>query len=162
MKKTKHLPPELMTIIQDIYEPAGLQVTVSAKCENEGAGYGACRLGLNGFNVAFRIAKITPKKLGQFVTVWKRPTPNDPIIPLDTSDDLDFVIVSAIDGANRGQFIFDQKILVNQGIMSHRGKGGKLAFRVYPPWTKPEAKAAIKTQQWQLQYFFLHTPDEIA
>jgi|GEM_PF-4659681 len=42
-----------------------------------------------------------------------------------------------------------------QNIMSHHGQGGKLAFRIYPSWVKLEAKAAIKTQQWQLQHFFL-------
>jgi|GEM_PF-3635531 len=37
--------------------------------------------------------------------------------------------------------------------MTH-GKKGKMAIRVYPPWTTPTVKQAIKTQQWQLQYFF--------
>ncbi|WP_256596236.1 MepB family protein [Pseudomonas sp. LAMO17WK12:I9] len=26
-------------------------------------------------------------------------------------------------------------------------------MRVYPPWVKPVAKEAVRTQQWQLRYF---------
>ena len=37
--------------------------------------------------------------------------------------------------------------------MAINGKGGKRAIRVYPPWVKPVAKEAVRTQQWQLRYF---------
>ena len=152
---TKKIRSELTALIQNIYEPASLKITSPVQHETESTEYGACRFGLNGFNIAFRIAKITPKKLGQFVTLWKRATPSSPIIPLDLSDGIDFVIICVIDGENHGQFIFSSKVLVKQNIISHHGKGGKLAFRIYPAWVKPEAKAALKTQQWQLQHFFL-------
>jgi hypothetical protein len=160
MKKLEPIPLELTKLIQNVYEPAGLKITSPAECETESIEYGACRFGLNGFNIAFRTAKITPKKLGRFVTLWKRPTQNNPIIPLDISDNIDFVIVSVTENAYHGQFIFSQKTLANQGILSHQSQGGKLAFRVYPSWVKPEAKAAIKTQQWQLQHFFLTSQKE--
>lgn len=29
-----------------------------------------------------------------------------------------------------------------------------MAIRVYPSWDNPVSKAAIQTQQWQLDYFF--------
>lgn len=154
------VPIELTRLVQNVYEPAGLKITSPIECETEGIEYGACRFGLNSFNIAFRTAKITPKKLGQFVTLWKRSTLKSPIIPLDTSDSLDFVIISVTENAYHGQFIFSQKTLINQGILSHQGLGGKLAFRVYPSWVKLEAKAAIKTQQWQLQNFFLTSQKE--
>ncbi len=63
-------------------------------------------------------------------------------------------MISVSDGELHGQFIFDKKILVAQGVMSNNGTGGKRAMRVYPSWSRPIAKDAIKTQQWQLQYFF--------
>ncbi len=160
MKKLELIPLELTKLIQNIYEPAGLKITSPVEYETESIEYGACRFGLNGFNIVFRTAKITPKKPGQFVTLWKRPTPNSPIIPLDISDNIDFVIVSVTENVYHGQFIFSHKTLVNQGILSHQSQGGKLAFRVYPSWVKPEAKAAIKTQQWQLQHFFLTSKKE--
>lgn len=160
MKKLKPIPSELTVIMENIVDPAGLKITSPVECETESSEYGACRFGLNGFNIAFRIAKITPKKLGQFVTLWKRPTPDSPILPLDISDKIDFVIVSVADNAYQGQFIFSQKILISQSILSHQGQGGKLAFRVYPSWVKLESKAAIQTQQWQLQHFFLTSQKE--
>lgn len=160
MKKPKPIPAELTAIMKNIVEPAGLKITSPVECETESSEYGACRFGLNGFNIAFRVAKITPKKLGQFVTLWKRPTPSRPIIPLDISDNIDFIIICVRDGESHGQFIFSSKVLINQKIMSHHGQGGKLAFRVYPSWVKLESKAAIKTQQWQLQHFFLTSQKE--
>ncbi|MDF2866859.1 MAG: hypothetical protein K0S11_329 [Gammaproteobacteria bacterium] len=148
-----HLPHDLVSAIKTIYEPAGMKVTNAALREAESAEYGACRLGLDSYNIAFRVAKTTPTKIGQFVTLWKRPTPHDEIAPLDISDNVNFVVVSVSDEAHCGQFIFDQTLLVAKGIMSQSGKGGKRAIRVYPPWTKPVAKDAIRTQQWQLQCF---------
>jgi hypothetical protein len=99
------------------------------------------------------VAKTTPTKLGQFVTCWKRPTTGSEIAPLDNDDDLAFLVVSVSDLNNRGQFIFDRDVLLAKGIMSRNGKGGKRAIRVYPPWSKPIAKDAVKTQKWQMDSF---------
>ena len=146
------LPRDLIFTFQYIYQPAGMKVTMEAFREAESAEYDACRFMLDGRMVAFRVAKTTPTKIGQFVTCWKRPVAK--IMPLDLSDNVDFLVVNVSDAIHRGQFVFPQETLVEQGIMSANSKGGKLAFRIYPPWTKPVAKAAIKSQQWQLSYFF--------
>jgi hypothetical protein len=110
--------------------------------------------------VVFRVAKTTPTKIGQFVTIWKRPTPSDEIAPLDSGDGVDVVIVSVADANFRGQFVFDQEVLLKYGVMSRDGRGGKRAMRVYPPWSQPVAKDAIKTQQWQLRYFVAIAPQD--
>jgi hypothetical protein len=144
---------QLNDAIRDVYAPAGIKVTHPAQPEAESAEYGACRVGLDGYAVAFRVAKTTPTKIGQFVTIWKRPTPDGEIAPLDTTDDVQFVVISVADAVHRGQFIFNQKILLAKGIMSRNGKGGKRAIRVYPPWSTPTAKGAIRAQQWQTQHF---------
>ena len=86
------------------------------------------------------------------MTCWKRPVTD--ITPLDVNDNIDFLVVNVSDEKHHGQFVFSQKALIEQGIMSYHGAGGKLAFRIYPPWTKPIAKAAVKSQHWQLKYFF--------
>lgn len=148
-----HIPNDLIVAIQDVYKPAGMQLTDRALREAESAEYGATRFGLNGHTIVFRVAKTTPTKIGQFVTIWKRPTSDSIIAPLDIDDGVAFVVVSVFDATHRGQFIFDRKILVSKGIMAINGKGGKRAIRVYPPWVKPVAKEAIRTQQWQLDYF---------
>ena len=148
-----HIPNDLIAAIQDVYKPAGMQLTDLALREAESAEYGASRFGLDGHTIVFRVAKTTPTKIGQFVTIWKRPTSGSIIAPLDVDDGVAFVVVSVFDATHRGQFVFDQKILASKGIMAINGKGGKRAIRVYPPWVKPVAKEAVRTQQWQLQYF---------
>jgi hypothetical protein len=148
----KSIPDELICALENLYKPAGIEITNPAQREAESEDYGACRLGLNGRNVAFRIGKVTPNRPGNFVTLWKRI--KGAIVPLDISDGIDFVVVSVTDGIQSGQFVFDQHILLDKGIMSYPGKKGKLSFRIFPPWTSP-AKTALKTQEWQLKYFFL-------
>jgi hypothetical protein len=102
--------------------------------------------------VRFRVAKITPTKIGQFVTLWKR-SGNSPIQPYDLSDPLDFFVVSTRKGNCFGSFVFPKSVLHVQGVISKHGKGGKRAIRVYPPWDKTTSKQAEKTQAWQLKYF---------
>src|SRR5690349_664326 len=115
------LPIDLVSAIQNIYEPAGINVTTSPSRELESAEYEACRFSLNDCNVVFRKAKTTPTKIGQFLTTWKRLNPNGPIVPLDFNDNIDFLVVSVNDKTNQGQFIFDKKLLLAKGIISHRG-----------------------------------------
>ena len=123
--------------------------------EAESADYGACRAELHGKRLVLRVAKTTPTKTGQFVTVWKRPHPDAEIAPLDEADPVDIVIVAVTDddGARHGFFIFPRSVLLERGVMSRAGSGGKRALRVYPPWTVPVAKDAVRTQQWQLRHF---------
>lgn len=157
--KSNQFPKDLDIAIQDVYELSGIMV-LNITIEAESAEYGACRFVIDGHNAVFRVAKTTPTKIGQFVTLWKRPTTSGIIAPLDISDGIDFVVVCVSDGATHwGQFIFDQKILVSKGIMSKNCKGGKRAIRIYPPWTKPVAKDAVKTQLWQLPYFVSCEPN---
>lgn len=42
--------------------------------------------------------------------------------------------------------------------MSLGGQGGKRAIRLYPPWSEPVARDAIRTQRWQLRYFLPLAP----
>lgn len=144
---------QLNDAIRYVYAPAGIKAKHPAQPEAESTEYGACRVVLDGHTVAFRVAKTTPTKIGQFVTIWKRPTPDSEIAPLDITDDVQFVVISVADAIHRGQFIFNQKILLAKGVMSRNGTGGKRAIRVYPPWSNPTAKDAIRTQQWQTQHF---------
>lgn len=147
-----NLPKELSAAIKDVYLPAGMKVT-NAFEEQESKDYGACRLDLDDRKVVFRVAKTTPKKVGQFVTVWQRPREGTPYVPFNVSDGVEFIVVSVSDATHTGQFVFDKKVLVEQGIMGSADVRGKGAFRVYSPWSKPENKTAIKTKEWQIRYF---------
>lgn len=121
--------------------------------EKESTEYSALSFLLHGKKCLFRQAKTTPKKVGQFVTIWKRDTPESEIAPFDANDDIDFVIVATFDKTNHGFFIFDKAMLVKKGVFTRGEREGKRAIRVYAPWTKPTAKQAITTQKWQTQQF---------
>lgn len=100
------------------------------------------------------MSKITPTKTGQFVTLWKRNS-NGITEPLDSIDPFDFVIIAARFDNHFGLFIFPKHVLATQGIITHQDKSGKRGFRVYPPWDKAVNKQAMKTQEWQCEYFFV-------
>jgi hypothetical protein len=120
--------------------------------EPQSVEYGAFTFTLNNFDIRFRVAKITPTKTGQFVTLWKR-VASGPIQPFDASDLVDFFVISVRSCENFGQFVFPKSILCKQNVFSINSKGGKRAIRVYPPWDETTSKQAKKTQEWQLKYF---------
>ncbi len=155
------IPHSLATAIRAVYQPAGFAIT-GLEPETESCEYGACRFSMGEHHVVFREAKTTPTKIGQFVTIWKRPRPGAEIAPLDLADGVDFLIVRVSDATHSGQFVFSRDLLIQKGIMSTHGKGGKRAIRIYPPWSRPTAKDAIKTQRWQLPYFFPTAADGTA
>lgn len=114
--------------------------------------YSGANFKLNNLKIKFRKAKITPKKTGQFVTLWKR---NHQKItePFTVDDDFDFCIILTEEIPNLGFFIFPKNTLAINLILSTKLKGGKRGFRVYPNWAPVENKQAEKTKSWQSDYF---------
>lgn len=125
---------------------------IQLEIEPESSDYSACSFQLNSLIIKFRVAKITPKKTGQFVTLWKR---NEKGItcPYHIHDDFDFFIIVAEHDAHLGLFIFPKEVLHQNKIVSDNEKEGKRGIRVYPSWDVATNKQAIKTQNWQLHYF---------
>lgn len=120
--------------------------------ENEGADYGAGICTINNLKTVLRSSKITPKKIGQFVTLWKRDN-QGVTTPYSQSDHIDLVIINSRKGNLFGQFIFPMSILIKHKILSSHTSKGKRGFRVYPPWDKAINNQAVKTQSWQLEFF---------
>ncbi|TCC87403.1 MepB family protein [Pedobacter hiemivivus] len=145
------LSSDLILAQQLVYIPCGYSFT-AASIEIESSDYNACEFKLDGLAIRFRVAKITPTKIGQFVTIWKR-SDNGPIEPYSISDKIDFLIVSTRKADLLGQFIFPKTVLLKKGVLSTPEREGKRAIRVYPPWDEPTSKQARQTQQWQLDYF---------
>ncbi len=141
----------LKNIKELVYDKIGLGLT-NLKQNKESVEYGACSFQLNGCKIQQRISKITPTKLGQFVTIWKR-NKEGITEPFDIADDIDFLIIISKSGDNFGQFIFPTTVLAEKGIISTNGKNGKRGIRVYPPWDNVTSKQAEKTQKWQSKYF---------
>ena len=135
-----------------VYDKNSLKIT-DFELELESQDYDACHFKLNGKHIKSRTAKITPKKVGQFVTFWKR-NGNGPIEPFYSDDLIDFYVVNVRTNTRFGQFVFPKSVLIEKGIISTGEKEGKRAFRVYPNWDLAKNKQAERTQKWQLNYFY--------
>lgn len=139
-------------IKRNVYDKCNFNIS-NFQFESESKEYEACRFELNELKIISRNAKITPKKIGQFVTFWKRN--RDGIIePFDLADEIDFYIVNVWSENKFGQFVFPKLVLIDNGIISTEKKEGKRGFRVYPSWDLAQNKQALRTQKWQLNYFY--------
>lgn len=145
------LPNELKIVKERIYDRCDFKLT-NLKLNSESVEYGACSFELDGQTIEYRVSKITPKKTGQFVTIWKR-NKNGVTEPFDISDGVDFIVITSRSGDTSGQFIFPKSVLADKGIISQNGKGGKRGMRVYPSWDIPNNSQAEKTQRWQTKFF---------
>lgn len=114
--------------------------------------YSGCSFKLDDLKVKFRQAKVTPKKVGLFVTLWKRNEENK-TEPFNENDPFDFYIIAAKQEYNFGFFIFSTDILIEKNILTNSKKEGKRGFRVYPDWAETENNQAAKTKAWQTNYF---------
>jgi len=152
MIEIETLNKNLIEVKTKIYDKLSLNI-FNVNNELEGTEYDACQFELNGMKMISRSSKITPKKVGQFVTFWKR-NQNGETEPYSANDLFDFYIINAKFGDRFGQFVFPKSELMNKGFITTDKKDGKRGFRVYPVWDKTLNKQAEKTQEWQLNYFY--------
>ncbi|MFB9053471.1 MepB family protein [Formosa undariae] len=143
--------PTIKEINKKLYIPAKLALS-NFEIEKEGLLYEACRFNLNEAHILCRTAKITPKKVGQFVTFWNR---NFEGItqPFSENDAFDFYVINVSKGELFGQFVIPKMVGMAKGLVSTEAKEGKRGFRVYPPWDIAVNPQAKRTQAWQLDYF---------
>ncbi|MFI8457026.1 MepB family protein [Kitasatospora sp. NPDC085464] len=142
---------DLLAVKESVYDPSGFACSQPVP-EPESAEYAAHGFTLDGLSVRFRVAKTTPTKVGQFVTVWQR-SEGGPIRPFDAEDGVDLFVVSSREGGHFGQFVFPREVLCERGVVSRGHAGGKRGFRVYPPWVTTTNRQARATQVWQVDYF---------
>lgn len=150
-KKENQPHPDLFISQELAYAPSGFTYH-NLKKEAESKEYGASTFEIASKQVLFRVGKITPTKMGQFVTFWKRGS-DGKTQAYDLSDPIDLFVVSVRNEKHFGQFVFSKLILFEKGFISKKSNGGKRAMRIYPPWDKPDSLQAKKTQSWQLPYF---------
>lgn len=120
--------------------------------EDECDAYHGTNFVLDQRNIKFRKAKITPKKVGQFVTLWRRNS-NGNTEPFNVNDEFDFYLIVTEENDQFGFFFFPKDILSEKQILTNDNRTGKRGFRVYPDWSKTENKQAEKTKFWQQDYF---------
>ena len=151
LRKNKMMIKELKKIEKLLFGTTLSQISnlIEDEESNEYFGY---NFQADNKNFKFRKSKITPKKVGQFVTLWKRNSKKE-TEPFSESDNFDFCIVLTEESQNFGFFLFPKNELIKRQILSTKLKEGKRGFRVYPKWTKTENKQAEKTQIWQTNYF---------
>jgi hypothetical protein len=143
-----------LTYVNEIlYEPNHLTIKTIQE-ETQNSDYGAGIFQLNSKSVRFRVAKITPTKIGQFVAFWEKDLDNkNQAFLYENATDL--LVINTFTNNNHyfGQFVFPKEVLVKQNILKTATSKGKMAIRVYPSWDTPTSKQAIATQKWQLPYF---------
>lgn len=145
---------EALTYVNEIfYEPNHLTIK-DIREETQNSDYGAGIFQLNSKSVRFRVAKITPTKIGQFVAFWEKDLDNkNQAFSYENATDL--LVINTFTNNNHyfGQFVFPKEVLVKQNILKTAAVKGKMAIRVYPSWDTPTSKQAIATQKWQSPYF---------
>lgn len=157
MTHTHELHPDLIDTLDRIYRKCDLSYSEPI-AEPESQEYAAYKFTINNLQVVFRTAKMTPTKVGLFVTIWKRKK-GGATQPLDAADDIDFVVIYVHNKDRKGQFVFPKLALIENGVISQHNKGGKRGIRVYPPWDTNLNRQATKTQCWQINYFIDMTND---
>ncbi|MFD3593085.1 MepB family protein [Nocardia sp. NPDC058640] len=129
----------------------GLDISAAIP-ESENAEYGACVAEVGRGSVRFRVGKLTPTKVGLFVSVWRRAVDGS-TVPLAAESGADLLVITVREEARFGQFVFPKTALAEHGIVSVAGGGGKRGFRVYPPWSVTANKQARRSQRWQCAHF---------
>ena len=147
---------------QTIYEPRQLTVECVQE-EKQNSEYGAGIFRLSSKIIRFRVAKITPTKIGQFVAFWEKDS-NNKNRPFLSEEAPELLVITTFKNNNEfGQFVFPKEILIKKNILRSQSAKGKMAIRVYPSWDRPTSKQAINTQKWQLPYFVdMSTPNEMS
>ncbi|MDH6254242.1 hypothetical protein M2347_003969 [Chryseobacterium sp. H1D6B] len=99
---------ELIPIQSSVFTKLGFPIShlhPDLECEE----YFGYNFQLNQLFIKFRKAKITPKKTGQFVTLWKRNSESRQTEPFEASDHFDFYIILAVFNDKSG-FFFSLKM----------------------------------------------------
>ena len=142
----------LASIETKALHPAGLRITSMVK-DAESEDYDGLNLLCNGnVRIKYRQAKLTPRKAGNFVAIWNRSASGE-TEPFTLSDPFDFYMIAVQSESRSGFFMFPKQALADNGVLTNGPKEGKRGFRLYPDWVEAPNRQALKTQQWQSEYF---------
>ncbi|WP_142307795.1 MepB family protein [Bacillus cereus] len=134
-----------------VYKPNNLMIT-NLKEEKQNAEYAGCLFHLNNKTIRFRKSKVTPNKIGQFVSFWEKDeNMRNRAFSYEPAPDL--LVITCIADNKLGQFIFPKEILLKEKILRTQSQTGKMAMRIYPVWDTTVSNQAKRSQTWQLHYF---------
>ena len=117
-----------LTYVNEIlYEPNHLTIKNILE-ETQNSDHGAGIFQLNSKSVRFRVAKITPTKIGQFVAFWEKDEANkNQAFSYDNATDLLVINTFGRNGIY-GQFVFPKEVLLKQNILKTSKTKGKMAI----------------------------------
>ncbi|NRF32162.1 MepB family protein [Vibrio coralliilyticus] len=128
--------------------------------------YEALAFSIDGQQILYRKGHVTPDRPGHFLTIWKRSDGEGPDSKKTRpfgKPDLDYLFVEVHDHqtSKQGMFIFPLTVLLKKGVVRSEKAKGKMALRVFPPWTSSRgevksqvfSESAKRTQRWQCEYF---------
>ncbi|WP_142325850.1 MepB family protein [Bacillus cereus] len=134
-----------------VYKPNNLMIT-NLKEEKQNAEYAGCLFHLNNKTIRFRKSKVTPNKIGQFVSFWEKDeNMRNRAFSYEAAPDL--LVITCTADNKLGQFIFPKEILLKEKILRTQSQTGKMAMRIYPVWDTTVSNQAKRSQTWQLHYF---------
>lgn len=148
---------ELELINEYVFKVCGVKLT-NVEMESESREYFAHTFELDKQRVKFRMAKITPTKTGQFVSIWKR-NKNGVTEPHSVFDEFEFYIIATRHEKRFGVFIFNKTVLSENKVLTNSINEGKRGTRVYPTWDLTTSAQALKTKNWQTKCFIEFTVD---
>ena len=99
-----------------------------------------------------RTARVTPRKPGAFVAVWKRDELGE-TRPFGSDDPIDGLLVFVREDDRFGMFRFVASQLESLGVTRSAAHPGKRGFRVYPSWSVGLNRQALRTQAAQSSAF---------
>lgn len=137
--------------ILNIPEEYAIKNKIDSPYKND---YNSCELEIKNHKIIYRTAKITPKKPGAFVAIWKKDTSNKNI-PFSIEDDFTHMVIYIEEQNNKGVFIFTKQDLTDLGIISHPTCKGKMGVRLYPIWCKNLNKQATNNKDKQSPSFYI-------
>jgi hypothetical protein len=140
-----------LSVVLTVAGRLGLQAS-GVVLEQANAEYGAYRARVGRGLVRLRVGRLTPRKVGLFVAVWQRAADGG-TEPLTSDDGVNVLIITVREEDRAGAFVFPAEALVQHGIVSVAGNGGKRGFRMYPPWSTTDNRQAMRTQRWQGAFF---------
>ncbi|MDH6679397.1 hypothetical protein M2284_003619 [Rhodococcus sp. LBL1] len=140
-----------VALVMGLFDVLGVEYSPAVP-EPDNTDYGAVVSDIGRSTMRFRVGKLTPRKVGLFVSVWRR-APCGSTEPFPAEGNVDGLVVAAREGGRFGAFVFPTEVLVTRGVVSVDGAGGKRGFRVYPPWSATNNPQAKRSQQWQCDYF---------
>lgn len=126
------------------------------QAEEQNSDYEAGTVAMGSQIWRIRTARVTPKKPGAFVAVWRR-NPKGETCPFVSDEHVDGLLVFVRDGERFGFFQFSSSQLANLGVTSSEAHAGRRGFWVYPSWSTGLNPQAMSTQWAQSSAFRILT-----